>query len=111
MAWPRHSAPIRALTLLVLVWVGFDLGAHGFFASDFEPIAPGGSAIRVSVDDSRATTPPAPDHCFCHSISVGAVSPAPSSGLTPAGMFVLVLSPRVPRSHPHPFDRPPRFPA
>jgi hypothetical protein len=107
----RHSALIRILASLVLLWVGFDLGAHGLFASDFTPMTTGGSSLRLNVDDREATAPSAPDHCFCHGVSMGAVVPAPATGLTPAGTVVVALSFQVPLSDPHPLDRPPQLTA
>jgi hypothetical protein len=104
----RHSALIRILALLVLIWVGFDLGAHGLFASDFAPMTTGGSSLRLNVDTCGATAPIAPDHCFCHGASMGAVGPAPAAGLTPAGTVVVALSLQGPLSGPHPLDRPPQ---
>jgi hypothetical protein len=111
MVRSRHSALVRAFAVLCLVWVGFDIGAHGLFASDFTPIAPISASLHVRVDERGATAPGAPDHCFCHSVSMGAVRPAPTAGLTPAGALVLDLSPQVPRSDPHPLDRPPQLAA
>ena len=108
MVGPRHSALIRTLTVLSLLWVGFDIGAHGLLASDFKPIATSGSSTRPSLDESGRTAPVAPDHCFCHSLSIGAVLAAATAGLTPAGTLVLDLSPQVPRSNSHPLDRPPQ---
>jgi hypothetical protein len=104
----RHSALVRILTSLVLLWVGFDLGAHGLFASDFTPMTTGGSSVRLNVDDHEAAVPVAPDHCFCHGASVGAVAPAPAAGLTPAGTVVVAPSFPVPLGDTHPLDRPPQ---
>ena len=36
MARTVGHAPHKTLTLLFLLWIGFDLGAHGIFASDFD---------------------------------------------------------------------------
>jgi hypothetical protein len=110
MVRPRHSALIRTLTLLLLLWVGIDLGAHGLFASDFTPVATTGSCIRLCQNDGGATAPVAPDHCFCHGIYVGAVVPTPTAGLAP-GTLVLARSPEVPPSDPHPLERPPQLTA
>jgi hypothetical protein len=111
MVRPRHSALIRALTLLSLLWVGFDLGAHGLFPSDFTPIVTSGSSIRLSLDHGGASAPVAPDHCFCHGTWMGAVVTTPTTGLTPAGTLVPALSPQMPTSEPHPLDRPPQLTA
>jgi hypothetical protein len=110
MARPRHYALIRTLTLFFLLWIGFDLGAHGLLASDFPPIASRASS-RLRVDDGGAAAPDAPDHCFCHGISMGAVLPTLIAGLTPAATLVLIPSPQVPRRDPHPLDRPPKLTA
>jgi hypothetical protein len=104
----RHSALSRTFAALILLWVGFDLGAHGIFASDFMPIATGNRSVRLGPENSGA---PAPDHCFCHSISMGAVVTAPASGLTPTGTLVLAISLQVPPTDPHPLDRPPQHTA
>jgi hypothetical protein len=108
MAWLRHDALIRTLTLLLLLWVGLDLGAHGLFASDFTPMATSGSSASLGVEDSGAGAHPAPDHCFCHGTSMGAVVPTPSAGLTPVGTVAVALSPQAPPGAPHPLDRPPQ---
>lgn len=111
MAWLRHAALIRTFTLFLLLLVGFDLGAHGLFASDFTPMATSSSSISLGVEDSGASTHPAPDHCFCHGTSMGAVVPAPSAGLTPVGTVAVYLSPQAPHGAPHPLDRPPQLTA
>lgn len=105
MVRSRHSTLLRALTLFVLLWVAFDIGAHGLFASDFAPIVASGSSVRMSDNGSGAT---APDHCFCHGISVAAGTPTMIVGLTPAGTLVLYLAPQVPLGDRHPLDRPPQ---
>jgi hypothetical protein len=111
MAWLRHAALIRTFTLFLLLLVGFDLGAHGLFASDFTPMATSSSSISLGVEDSGASTHPAPDHCFCHGTSMGAVVPASSAGLTPVGTVAVDLSPQAPHGAPHPLDRPPQLTA
>ncbi len=71
MSSPSHSALIRGVTFLLLLWVGLDLGAHGLFASDFHPIpASAVSGGGATVEDGA--TSQSPDHCFCHSQSLGA---------------------------------------
>jgi hypothetical protein len=107
----RHFALLRILASLVLLWVGFDLGAHGLFASDFTPMTTGGSSLRLNIDDGEATAPIATDHCFCRGASMGAVAPAPAAGLTPAGTVVVAPSFQVPLSDVHPLDRPPQLTA
>jgi hypothetical protein len=109
MARSGHSAFLRTFTVLFLLWVGLDLGAHGLFASDFPPVAQGDGSVRLSLDESCGTGPVAPDHCFCHSLSIGAVVPACAGGLTPVGTLVLDLPPQLPPGDPHPFDRPPQL--
>lgn len=111
MARPRHPASIRTLTLLLLLWVGFDLGAHGLFASDFTPFPTSASSSRLSVDETGAGAAVAPDHCFCHGVSMGAVVAAQIAGPSPAGTLVVDLSPQLASSDPHPLDRPPQFAA
>ena len=111
MSLPRHSALLRTLTLLLLVWVGLDVGAHGLFGSDFTPIPASGLTPRLSHDASGDAASAAPDHCFCHSISMPAVMPAPTVSLTSAGKLVLDLPPRGPSGTRHPLDRPPQLAA
>jgi hypothetical protein len=105
MVWSRHSSLLRALTLLLLLWVGFDIGAHGLFASDFAPIVESGWSVHLSDGGNGAA---APDHCFCHGISVAAGMPSMIVSLTPAGTLVLYLAPQVPLGDHHPLDRPPQ---
>jgi hypothetical protein len=109
MARPQRYALIRALTLFCLLWTGIDLGAHGIFPSDFQPIENSSASVPLRVGARGVDAPNAPDHCFCHGVSMGAVLSAPSAGLTPVGTLVSVLCPEVPPSHPHPLDKPPQF--
>jgi hypothetical protein len=111
MACLRHAALLRTLTLFLLLWVGSDLGAHGFFASDFTPVPSSGSAFRLNPDDGGPTAPCDAGHCFCHSASMGAVVHTPPPGLTPAGAPALDPPPQVHRSDPQPLDRPPQLDA
>lgn len=111
MAWLRHAALIRTFTLFLLLLVGFDLGAHGLFASDFTPMATSRSSISLGVEDSGADVQSAPDHCFCHGLSMGAVVPARTASLAPTGTLVINLSPHVPSSDPNPLDKPPQHTA
>jgi hypothetical protein len=108
MARTRRSALIRASALLCLLWVGSDLGAHGFFESDYTPIGPSGSSSRLGLDDSGAAAPLASAHCFCHSTSIGAVMPVPPAGLTLVGTVAADVSLQVPPGAPHALDRPPQ---
>jgi hypothetical protein len=109
MSRPRHSVPLRTLALLLLLWVGLDIGAHGLVASDFPPIAGNPSRLCVSQDESGATACAPTDHCFCHSLSIAAMIPVPTAGLIQIGTPVLDPLPQVPHSHPHPLDRPPQL--
>ena len=109
MLRPRHSAPLRTLALIVLLWVGFDIGAHGLFASDFPAIAQTESRVRLSQDEGAATPVAPTDHCFCHGLSIAAVMPAPTAGLAPAGTLALDPPPQVPHSARQPLDRPPQL--
>jgi hypothetical protein len=109
MSRPRHSVLVRTLALLVLLWVGLDIGAHGLLASDFHPIASNPSRLCVSQDESGATECAPTDHCFCHSLSTAAMMPTPTAGLIQVGAPVLDPPRQVPLSHPHPLDRPPQF--
>jgi hypothetical protein len=111
MARSRHSTLIRVLALLSLFWVGFDIGAHGLLASDFAPLPPIRSCPRASSDDTGASPQPAPEHCFCHGISLGAVLPALDVCLAPAGPVLAELPSQVPCSDGYPFDHPPQLAA
>jgi NhaP-type Na+/H+ and K+/H+ antiporter len=108
MSRPRYSVPLRTLALLVLLWVGLDIGAHGLFASDFPPIAGNSFQLCVSQDDGGATECAPTDHCFCHSLSTAAMRLMQTAGLTQVGAPVLDPPRQVPHSHPHPVDRPPQ---
>jgi hypothetical protein len=113
MVRSRHSALIRTLVVVLLLWVGFDFGVHGLLASDFAPMNAGSSSVTLDVSRgaSSAVVHPAPDHCFCHSISMGAVAPAQAAGLGPTGSLASEPAPPVPPSVPHPLDRPPQLTA
>ncbi len=108
MVRARHSALTRAFALLVLLWAGFDIGAHGLLASDFAPMTASGSSISFGAEDSVVGAHPAPDLCFCHGISVGAVAPPRSAGLTPTRTLVIERSPQVPPGETNPLGRPPQ---
>ncbi len=109
MTRPRHSSLIRLCTLLLLLWVGFDVGAHGFLTSDFDPMAASGSSARVGLPGDAAPQPAAPEHCFCHGIFEGASVPALVEALMPTGGVVPAISSQVPRADGHPLDRPPQL--
>jgi hypothetical protein len=110
MVRPRRSAPIRAFALLFLLWVGLDVGLHGLFASDFAPMATSRSSTD-GIKESGPCTHVAPDHCFCHAVSVGAVVPVRTTGLAPTGTLVIERARQVPPGSPHPLDRPPQLAA
>jgi hypothetical protein len=111
MASSRHRALIRAMTVLLLLWVGFDLGAHGLLASDFGTAGEETCAARVAPSGGAAGVHLAHDHCFCHAVSVGAVLPAIAVNLAPSGAVVRPLSAQVPRSDGSPLDHPPQLAA
>jgi hypothetical protein len=104
----RHSPPLRTLTLLVLLWIGFDIGAHGFVASDFPTIAANALRLRVSQDETGATACAPTDHCFCHSLSIAAMMAMPTAGLIQVGTPVIDPPLQVPHSYPRRLDRPPQ---
>ncbi len=106
----RQSALIRLSTLLLLLWVGIDVGAHGFLASDFEPLPVPGASCSIDVPTTGTSFSHVQhDHCFCHGISVGAVLPALPATLAPTGLMVVPLSSRVPRADRNPLDHPPQL--
>jgi hypothetical protein len=72
----RRPALVRVVTLALLIWAVLDLGAHGLFASDFEPLAPPGLEAGTSNIEGGSAAH-GPHHCFCHSLSLGATLPAP----------------------------------
>lgn len=111
MGRPRHSAPIRLFAVLFLLWVAFDFGAHGFVGPDFPPIAASGGGVGVCLEPGGGAGSAAPDHCFCHSVSIGAVVPAPAAGLALEGELLLGLPPQAPRPARRSLDRPPQLPA
>lgn len=110
MTRPRFSASIRALALLLLLWGGFDIGLHGILESDYAPIAPVRSA---TLDDGGAIGSPqvGPDHCFCHSVSIGALAPVLPARLGLIGTAVAAPCSPVPHTDRHPLDQPPRLSA
>ncbi len=104
----RHSARIRIPALILLLWVAFDVGAHGLLASDFDPVTgPSASSREASVGSSLARTSAIPDHCFCHGISTGiVVAPLPVA-LTPADTVILAGCPEPAAKDGPPLDHPP----
>lgn len=113
MVFPRQSALIRTLTFLLLLRVGLDLGAHGLFASDFEPIDPGNSAARLCAADDAPCAAPcrSHNHCICHGLSIGPVRPASLDVVSRPGQLVLARSQPIPHFDRYPLDRPPKHPA
>ncbi len=106
----RRAAAIRIVALFLLLWVGFDVGAHGLLASDFASLRESGSCTRLSnADGGAAAVSFTHDHCFCHGLSVGAVLPALAEGLAPAGGVLLPTSSHVPGSDGSPLDHPPQL--
>ncbi len=113
MARLGYSLRLRLLTLLLLLWVGFDLGAHGLLASDFPPLGGTESCTRLTPAGNAedGATLGGPDHCFCHSISVGAVPPEPAVALAPLGAIAVVRPCRVPQRDRTAIDHPPQLAA
>ncbi len=109
MVRPRHCVPIRLLALVLLLWVGFDVGAHGFLTSDFAFPAAGARATLVAFDGQVRPAPAAHDHCFCGGIFEGATAPAPAETLIPTGAILADVVSRAPRADGHPLDRPPQL--
>ncbi len=105
----RHSALIRVPAFLFLLWIGLDFGAHGFLASDAAPLASGSAAFSAQEEQGPAGTCGSNAHCFCHSISVGAVVPVCVAELTLVGQTVSPLPTLAPQTDRHPLDLPPRF--
>lgn len=105
----RHSVLLRILTLVLLLRIGFDFGAHGLFVCESASMPGGASAARLgSHDDGSLPTAAAPDHCFCHALSVGAVAPELVAVLTLVGSAVTPLPMAVHLADRHPLDQPPR---
>ncbi len=107
----RHSSLVRALTLLLLIWAGLDLGAHSLFLSDLDPIEQGCASTHMTLADDGSAPSPTPDHCFCHSFSTGAVVSTSSATFTEVGGLAPRLLPRIPASDVSPLDRPPQLAA
>ncbi len=111
MATSSHRAAIRLLTVLLLLWVGFDVGAHGLLASDFGPLTEGACAARIGSGDGASAAHGSPGHCFCNGVSIGAVLPDIVVQLAPSGAVLRPLSAQAPRSDGSPLDHPPQLPA
>ena len=74
-----HRRVSRAVALILLAWIGFDLAALDTCALDAgsQPVA-SDVALRASLPPSAAAHSRAvlhPDHCFCHGHSTGPGSP------------------------------------
>ena len=108
MSSPSHSALIRGVTFLLLLWVGLDLGAHGLFASDLHPISARGVSVGGATVEDGATSQ-SPDHCFCHSQSLGATLPAPVVRPEWTDLLVSVVPCQEPRSAARPLYHPPQI--
>jgi hypothetical protein len=107
MVRPRFSTFVRTLALLLLVWVGFDVGLHGFLVSDYTVLAAASPTVidaRTGGHGEQGDT----DHCFCHSPSVGALSAVRPACLGPVGIAEPLPCPPVPHTDNHPLDQPPR---
>jgi hypothetical protein len=94
--------------LLLLLWVGLDLGVHGLFPSDFHPIAvtvrsADGAAVSGSAAADRSH-----DHCFCRSVSPVATPLPLAARRGPTGIFVSIVPSKVLFSAERPQDRPPK---
>ncbi len=107
----RGATLRHRLTLLLLLLAVADLGVHGLFASDFGPPAVGSTSARLTAGDEGPAGSSVSDHCFCHSLSVGAVSPTSAAVLATLGDLVLGLLPALPCTTPVPLDKPPQLAA
>ncbi len=107
----RGAIVRRTLTLLLLLLAVADLGVHGLFASDFGPAAAGSASVRLAPDQGGAAAPAASDHCFCHSLSVGAVVPTSATIPTQLCDIVPGLLRPLPFPSPGPLDKPPQLAA
>ena len=104
-----HSAFIRILTCVFLLWIAIDFGAHGLLASDAPPLASASPSVSVGTEQGSPESCGSIDHCFCHSLSVGAVASVPVAELTPVGQTLAPLPTLNPQTDRHPLDLPPRF--
>lgn len=108
MARSRRSALIRALAILCLVWVGADLGAHGFAPHDLPPITGGGGSPHFVQYEDAAGLALSADHCFSHGTFLGALPPPDLVGLAPSGPATLSRPIDAPECVRHPLDKPPQ---
>ena len=108
MARARRSVLIRTLTVLILLRVGFDLGAHGLLASDFCPFPPTSATHCLDGDEGQASSCPAHDHCICHGYSTGAISVTVAEVAGDSASLLNAPADRVPDADRQPQDRPPR---
>lgn len=108
MARSRRSALIRALAILCLVWVGADLGAHGFAPHDLLPITGSSGSPHLVQNEGTACPALSPDHCFSHGTFLGALPPPDLVGLAPSGPATLARPINAPESERHPLDKPPQ---
>jgi hypothetical protein len=111
MVRPRFSTFVRTLALLLLVWVGFDVGLHGFLVSDYAVIAAASPAVVDAAASGQAGQGDVVDHCFCHCPSIGALSAVRPACLGLVGIAEPLASPAVPHNERHPLDQPPRLAA
>ena len=107
----RCSATVRTLALLLLVWIGLDVGLHGFVSSDYAAIPSAGRPAVVGTGSGTVRAHGTPDHCFCHSVSVGALTPLRPVFLAPVGEAETRPCPPPPHADRHPLDQPPRLTA
>lgn len=100
----------RIASVLLLVWIAFDLAALDTCALDADHLAgASGFSWQAPQPPSAAAHPRAvlhPDHCFCHGLSTGAGSPVTLADPFDRGHFVpepprsLLLQPEPPVYHP-----------
>jgi hypothetical protein len=102
-----HSRLARGVTLLLLFWLGLDLGAHGLFPSDFQLMtATTPSVGGVAASDSA--TDPSHDHCFYHNVSPAATLSLLGGRCERSNPFVSIVSFKVLFSAERPQDHPPK---
>jgi hypothetical protein len=105
------SASVRTLAVLMLVWVGFDFGVHGLVAPDGAPMVAAASPASLGAGRGGGNVTLAPDQCFCHSVSVGALTPLRQAFFEFLGNAETPLCPPAPHTERHPLDQPPRLAA
>ncbi len=104
----RRPALIRTIAAFCLFWASFDLGAHGFLASDQPPVAPPSSAARIAPAATGGEAIPVGTHCFCHTFSTGAVLPVLNVVLVAVGGLQAALPEHPQHGAPRSLDRPPQ---